>query len=78
MKKKLAALAMAAVMAASLAACSSQSAKTTAAEENTETTAEAAKDGEAEADSSAFAGKTLIWLPMLNLLHMSIMMATIS
>lgn len=60
MKKKLAALAMAAVMAASLAACSSQSAKTTAAEENTETTAEAAKDGEAEADSSAFAGKTLI------------------
>ncbi len=60
MKKKLAALAMAAVMAASLAACSSQSAKTTAAEENTETTAEAAKDGEAESDSSAFAGKTLI------------------
>ncbi len=60
MKKKLAALAMAAVMAASLAACSSQSAETTAAEENTETTAEAAKDGEAEADSSAFAGKTLI------------------
>lgn len=60
MKKKLAALAMAAVMAASLAACSSQSAKTTAAEENTETTAEAAKDGEVEADSSAFAGKTLI------------------
>lgn len=62
MKKKFAALAMAAVMAASLAACSSQSSETTAAaEENSETTAEAAEGSEeAEAGSTAFAGKTLI------------------
>ncbi len=62
MKKKLAAIAMAAVMAASLAACSSQPAETTAAaEENSETTAETAKDDKtAEADTSAFTGKTLI------------------
>lgn len=62
MKKKFAALAMAAVMAASLAACSSQSAETTAAAEENSETNEAADGSEAagSADSSAFAGKTLI------------------